>query len=94
MAPRMVVVAAGPVEHDEIVALVDKAFGCSPCPAPIDTIRQIAPAHPSMHTYLLTYMSACMHTHVQYQGDAHDAVGPRGCGSAGGIFHGIRHPRA
>jgi len=30
VAPRMVVVAAGPVEHDEIVALVDKAFGATP----------------------------------------------------------------
>ena len=39
MAPRMVVVAAGPVEHDEIVALVDKAFGYSPCPALSDTIH-------------------------------------------------------
>ena len=35
----MVVVAAGPVEHDEIVALVDKAFGYSPCPALSDTIH-------------------------------------------------------
>ena len=30
VAPRMVVVAAGPVEHEQIVALVDKAFAATP----------------------------------------------------------------
>jgi len=45
VAPRMVVVAAGPVEHEEIVNIVDKAFAATPTTPSGPSVVDLQPAY-------------------------------------------------